>query len=121
MQKTTFILLLFLGFFLMSGNSYACEKHVKMNHHKTETTSSASRKSCCKEKSGDKKGCEGSCGHSSCKCSSACNSFSAATVSYLFSESNVVDYSFTSLVKTGHTTPSISDGFSSLWLIPKIG
>ena len=93
----------------MSGNSYACEKHAKMNHQKTETTSDSSKKSCCKEKSGDKKG------------TSACSSFSSATVSYLFSEMNVVDYSFTSLVKTNHNTPSIADGFSSIWLIPKIG
>ena len=121
MQKTTFILFLFLGFFLMSGNTYACAKHAKMDDHKTETTSATSKKSCCSEKSGNKKGCEGNCGHSSCKCTSVCSSFSSATVSYLFSEMNVVDYSFTSLVKMNHTTPSISDGFSSIWLIPKIG
>lgn len=106
---------------MISGNSYACEKHAKMNHQKTETTSDSSKKSCCSEKSGDKKGCEGNCGHSGCTCTSACSSFSSATVYYLFSEMNVVDYSFTSLVKTNHNTPSIADGFSSIWLIPKIG
>ena len=105
----------------MSGNSYACAKHDKMNHQKTVTTSATAKKSCCSEKSGDKKGCEGTCGHSTCKCTSACSSFSSATVSYLCSEMNSIDYAFTSMVKTNHNTPSISDGFSSLWLIPKIG
>lgn len=121
MHKSTFILYLLLGFFMMSVNSYACEKHAKMNQPKTESTSSASKKGCCSEKSGDKKACDGKCGHSGCTCTSGCSSFSSTKVSYLFTPFSAVDFSFHTLVKTNHNTPSLSDGFSSIWLIPKIG
>ena len=121
MHKSTFILYLLLGFFMMSVNSYACEKHAKMNQPKTESTSSASKKGCCSEKSGDKKACDGKCGHSGCTCASGCSSFSSTKVSYLFIPFNLIDFSFHTLVKTNHNTPSLSDGFSSIWLIPKIG
>lgn len=121
MHKSTFILFLFLGFFMTSVNSYACAKHAKMNHPKTEATSSTSTKGCCSEKSGSKKSCNGKCGHSGCKCASGCSSFFSTKVSYFFIPLCSVDFSFTSLVKTNHNTPSLSDGFSSIWLIPKIG
>lgn len=111
-----------LGFLLMPSISFACGsgKHSckkEMSNAKTE------KKSCCEndnKSDNDHKGCEDNCGHSKCGCSSTCPSASVNFISEInFKVNNPNDYSINK-VNFSYATPSISDGFYSIWLIPKI-
>ena len=76
MKKYHFILLVFLGMFLMPSNAMACGKGSDKSSCKKEISSTKSeKKSCCdsdNSKEKDHKGCKGNCGHSKCGCSSTC-------------------------------------------------
>lgn len=83
-----------------------------MNDTKTKSTK---KKSC--KKDVDNGDCEGNCGNSKCGCASF------RTISSISFFIQSVDYSnFLSSIKVNfyYPTPSLSDGYSSLWLIPKI-
>ena len=102
----------------------ACGGSSKEKSCKKEISSTKKeQKSCCdsdNSKEKDHKGCKGICGHSKCGCSSTCPTSSVSFMSEI--EFQSLNYSVYLIEKTqfSYTSPSISDGFYSIWLIPKI-
>ena len=117
MKKSYIIIILFLGIFFIPNNSFACGSD-KQSCEKELYTTKTKEKSCC-DNNNDDKGCNGSCGHSKCGCPST--TISSSTSIILSYKSNSI-FNFTSLnkVKFFYKTPSVLEGHSSIWLIPKI-
>lgn len=121
MKKFYFLAFLFLGIFLMPNNSFACESKSKMDHSTSEMTSTKSEKDCC-----DAIGHNGKkhhCCHNKCK-DSKCICAPFSNVFLIFNETalQVRNYDFyNENQKFNHPETSISSGFSSLYLKPKIG
>ncbi|WP_309609154.1 hypothetical protein [Flavobacterium sp.] len=109
-----------LGFLLISNVGYACAMKVeKANCHK-ENSSKTEKKDCCNTKQSNKKhkGCSGKCGHSNCTTSVPIFSFIQNNdVKFI---SNIFDFSI-ERQKFYYNQTRTSNGFFSLWLIPKIG
>ena len=124
MKKHHFILVVILGLFLMPSSAIACGKGSEKSCCKKEISSTKKeKKSCCDNddsKDKDHKGCGGNCGHSKCGCSSTCPSSSVSFLSEINFKVTMFSYSSIGKVKFLYATPSISDGFYSIWLIPKI-
>ena len=124
MKKIHFILLVLLGLFLMPSIAIACGNGSKKSCCKKEISSiNKEKKSCCgSDRSKEKAhtGCEGKCGHSECGCSSTCPTSLISFLSENNLKSNIFSYSSIEKVKFVYATPSISAGFYSIWLIPKI-
>ena len=124
MKKYHIILIVLLGMFIMPSTAIACGKSNSKNSCKKEISSTKSeKKSCCgndNSKEKDHKGCKGNCGHSKCGCSSTCPTSSVSFVSEISFKNYKYSYSSIEKTKFSYTTPSISDGFYSIWLIPKI-
>jgi len=124
MKKYHIILVVLLGMLLTPNNAIACGKGSEKSSCKKEMSShKAEKKSCCGDensKNKGNKGCDGNCGHSKCGCSSTCPSSSVSFISEIDSKNNMFSYSSIEKVKFPYSTPSISDGFYSIWLIPKI-
>ena len=93
--------------FLMPSTAMACGNSNSKHSCEKEVSSKKTEKKCyCSNDSSESKdenGCKGDCGHANCGCSMTCPSSSIEKV------------------KFSYTAPSISDGFHSIWLIPKIG
>lgn len=117
---STYFILFTLSLFLLPNAVFACGTKSEKKCCAKEMTSKTAPKKCCKDKSSNKehKSCEGKCGHSTCTSTSVIsivaiyndiqfntNSFDFSTEKQLFYDSKTF----------------ISAGFSSLWLIPKIG
>lgn len=124
MKKYHIILFLLLGLFLVPGSVMACDMdNSKSICEKEITTSNTYKKCCCgndNSNESENKGCEGNCMDSKCGCTSSCTSVSLsflADSNFTFQE---VYFSIFKKVSFSYTTPSISDGFHSIWLIPKI-
>lgn len=109
----------------MSNSGYACGKSSqKMSCEKKtaskEETSDSCQKDCC-EKSHDSKkdphGCSGKCDHSSCTTTGL--SFSLIAVNEFEFDNNLFNFSPEESISF-YKTASISDGFTSIWLPPKI-
>ncbi|GIZ10354.1 hypothetical protein FUMI01_30780 [Flavobacterium sp. UMI-01] len=86
------------------------------------TSKSDSKKSCCGTKSCSKnekqKSCDGKCGHSICSTSSVSLSFLLNTAF----ETTINSFNFSSEKQKFYTSVSLtSDGYTDIWLIPKIG
>lgn len=109
----------------MSGTSYACGKSSeKMACEKkagsSDNSSESCQKDCCKKEGAsknDEHGCNRKCDHSGC--TTAGLQFSWMTTNEFEFQSNLFNFSLEK------TTPyykniSISDGFTSIWLPPKI-
>ncbi|PBJ13728.1 hypothetical protein [Flavobacterium sp. ACN6] len=110
------MLLLTLSFFL-SPSSYACN-----NGHKTEITSkekNSCSKKCCENKHSkkEKHNCNGKCSHSGCNTSTFqsiilnSNNFDLENDVFNFSLKSTFSY---------YPEVTISSGFTSIWLKPKI-
>lgn len=123
MRKYHIILFLLLGFFLTPGSVMACDmENSKSTCEKKNTTNNTDKECCCgnDNSENESKGCEGNCMDSKCGCASSCVSVSLsflADSNFTFQE---VFFSTFKKVSFSYTTPSISDGFYSIWLIPKI-
>lgn len=127
MSKKVHILFLFfaLGFFLTSFAGHACEKSSEKTSsekkiNSTKADSDSCEKDCCKKDSSSKKdqhGCKGKCDHSGCTPSGLHFSliseyeFNFNTNSFNFPLEKPISY---------YTETSLSDGFTSIWLPPKI-
>jgi len=114
-----FTLLLTLGFLLISKNSFACGMKSAKSCCTTETSSKKEMKDRCKKKQDNEKSkpCGGKCGHSNCTTSAPSFSF------ILNNEVNFISYTYvfsTEKQKFYHNETNTSNGFFSLWLIPKI-
>lgn len=122
MNKIYIIVFVLLGFFLMSGATYACGSGSGNHSCKMEMSSKTKMKDCCSKKSNSKeskdKGCSGKCGQSMCSVSSV-NIGITSSIQY---EILNTAFSFSEKKQNfSHTISFPSDGYVSLWLIPKIG
>jgi hypothetical protein len=127
MNKKCLIALVLFGFLLVSDQAWACGKKEPTKSCCSNNAAVEKNDSCC-EASSDKtcctsdteKGCDGTCNHAGCNCAATC---SVTPVSLVFYTG--YDYTLTNFptFKKGHflyQIPSLSDGFTSIWLIPKI-
>lgn len=122
MNKIYIILIVLLGFFLMPSATYACGSSSGNHSCKMEMSSKTKMKDCCSKKSKSKeskdKGCSGKCGQSMCSVSPV-NIGIATAIQYEIL--NAV-FSFSEKKQNfSHSVSFPSDGYASLWLIPKIG
>ena len=120
-QLHILIIILTLGFFLSPTLSYACGTKTEKSCCKKETTSKTEKKDCCKGKHSkdEDKSCGGKCVHSNCKSSTSIN-FSLISFYEIEFKNNSFDFS-AEKSKFYHSKTFISSGFTSIWLIPKIG
>jgi hypothetical protein len=116
MKKSYIIIILFLGIFFIPNNTFACGSE-KQSCEKELSTTKTKEKSCC-DNNNDDKGCNGSCGHSNCTTVSSVG-FSLFIYNEIEFTNNNFDFS-TSKSKFYHSENLLSDGFPSIWLIPKI-
>ena len=125
MKKYRIILIVLLSIFFMPNTVVACgSSNSNLTCKKEVSSTNTKKKSCCSNddsKSKDGKGCNGDCGHSKCDCSSTCPSSSISFLPEIIFKINFHSYFSVEKVNFLYTTPSISDGFHSIWLIPKIG
>lgn len=125
MKKYHFILILLLGFLLMPSDVMACGKSSENHSCKNDITSSKSAKmSCCGTDASpekDKKDCQGNCDHSDCGCASTCSISPINFGLEVIFQNSTISYTLIEKVKFPYSSPSILDGFHSIWLIPKIG
>lgn len=116
MNKFHILVLVILGLFLMPTTTFACGMHSEKKSCNKETTE---QMDCCKNDNHSKnKGCNGKCGHSNCV-TTATTHFSV-----VFSEVKFQINNFDLSEKEQNyfnSEANISSGFTSLWLIPKIG
>jgi hypothetical protein len=105
----------------MPSNSFACENNSAKHSSSKETSSKMEKDDCCKNDSHSKtknhEGCGGKCNHSRCGCASSCNS--SVSMNELNFNRNIFNFSSEKEKFYDYET-SISSGFNSLWLIPKI-
>lgn len=125
MRRYHFIFLVLLGIFLMPNDAIACGSGSEKHSCKKEASSNKTeKKSCCSKddnsKSNDDKGCGGKCGHSECGCSSTCPTTPVNLFTDITFQNSTFNFSSIEKVKFSYSSPSISDGFYSIWLIPKI-
>lgn len=108
----------------MPDSAIACGKGSEKNCCKNEISSTEpEKKICCNSdnsKAKNHEGCKGNCDQSGCGCSSTCPPHSVSFLSEINFKNNMFSYSSIEKVKFLYATPSISDGFHSIWLIPKI-
>lgn len=109
----------------MSNSGYACgnasektscEKKAISN----KETAGSCEKDCCKKNGDSKKdqhGCNGKCDHSGCTTSSL--AFILIASNEFEFDTNLFNFS-TEKTALDHKTASLSDGFTSIWLPPKI-
>ena len=122
MKKIHIVLIVLLGIFLMPTATFACGNHSEKNSCSKEMSSKTGMKDCCSSdshsKSKNHNGCNGKCGHAMCSVSS----FNIGVVSSITSEvqDNVFNFS-TKKQKYYQSASFTSAGYSSIWLIPKIG
>ncbi|MBF4491549.1 hypothetical protein DMB65_10055 [Flavobacterium cheongpyeongense] len=122
MKNFHIIFILLLGFYLMPSHVFACGNKSEKHSSKTEMSSKTEKKDCCESSSESKNkrhnSCGGKCKHSKCICAASCSGFSAFfAVSLKFNR-----YVFSNEKQKFYSSETfISSGFSSLWLIPKIG
>lgn len=115
-----YTLIITLGFLLISNGNFACGMKSGRSCCKTETSAKKEIKECCKKKQDNEKSkpCGGKCGHSNCTTSGP--SFSFILNNEVKFISNTFDFS-TEKQEFYHSQTNTSNGFFTLWLIPKIG
>ncbi len=123
MKNNFHILLLIItfGFFLLPSLASACEMKAGKSCCSKEMSSSNEKMDCCKKANHSKgkqdEGCGGKSKHSSCSCSI----FHINVILPLENEAKVLCFIFLDKKdKFIENETSISCGFSSIWLIPKI-
>lgn len=119
MKNHLIVLFLTFGFLFISNTSFACEMKSEKACCKKESSSKKYNKDCCNKQSKEKqKSCGGKCGHSNCTITSP--NFSSILNNEVKFTINNFTFS-TEKQKFYHTATTTSNGFFSIWLIPKIG
>lgn len=134
MNKKIYILLIAFGFFLIPNAIFACNssaqietsKKVISSHHELEDNCEHSHAekvnhNCCDKKSSKESNnnqCNGKCGHSSCTVSMVNFALISNNINEIAIDNN---FSFSNKVNFSYLKTNLTDGFYSLWLIPKIG
>ncbi|MEZ7497491.1 hypothetical protein QO200_01905 [Flavobacterium sp. Arc3] len=121
MKKIHFILIVLIGALLMPSATFACGNNSEKSCTK-QMTAKTGMKDCCgkgsSSKSKDNHGCTGKCGNALCSASSI--NLVIVTATPLENQDNVFNFA----TKKQKFYPSVSftsEGYSSIWLIPKIG
>ena len=112
------IIILTIGFFLSPTLNYACGTKTEKSCCKKEISSKTEKKECCKNHSKDKENsCGGKCGHSNCTNSTV--NFSIVEFNdFKFNNNN---FDFSSIKQNFYySKTNIANGFTSVWLPPKI-
>jgi hypothetical protein len=122
MKKIHILLIVLLGVFLMPTSAFACGDHSNKKSCTKEMSSKAGMKDCCGKDSNSKSkkhdGCNGKCGHAMCSVSSV----SIGIVSSFSTEIHENVFNFSTKKRKFYQSVSFtSAGYSSIWLIPKIG
>ncbi|MFV8360989.1 hypothetical protein [Flavobacterium sp. LS1P3] len=122
MKKFHILLIVVVGLLLMPAVTFACENNSSKHSSSKETSSKIDKDDCCKDNSHSKtkndKGCGGKCSHSKCGCASSCKT--SVSINELNFNKNIFNF-FSEKQNFYNYETSISSGFNSLWLIPKIG
>lgn len=101
-------------------SGYGCESETNKSCCKKQKTEKAEKKYCCnKHSEGKDNSCEGKCGHSNCTSSASVN-FSIISSYEINLKNNTYDF-WEEKSKFYHLKTSLSSGFYSIWLTPKIG
>lgn len=107
----------------MPSQAMACGNHSGVASCGMEMTSKTSKKDCCSKSSHSKskkeKGCTGKCGQGLCNGNSSINT--AVNTNDIFEIQQAVFNFNTAKQIIDHSISSLSDGYVSIWLIPKIG
>ena len=126
MSKKFYILVFILtGLFLIPVSTYACGKSSEKSSCEKkiaykEKDKGSCEKDCCKkgdESKKDEKGCNGKCDHSNCTTSAL--HYSLITANEFEFNNNLFNFSLENPVPY-YKNINISDGFTSIWLRPKI-
>ncbi len=108
----------------MPNNAIACSVKSSKKCCGTEVSfSKTEKKECCctdKSNSEENKGCNGNCDNSLCGCASTCTTSTVSFLSEINFETRVFNFPAVEKVNFPNAQSSISDGFYSIWLIPKI-
>lgn len=125
MRKIYITLLIILGFLFKPDAVLACGSEKQNQCCKKEiTTFAKEKKSCCCKNSNDsskeEKGCKGENGDSKCGCSSTSQIFSIYFLPEIKWMDVTANFNTIRKVAFSHISPSLSEGFYSIWLIPKI-
>ncbi|MFV7236571.1 MULTISPECIES: hypothetical protein [Flavobacterium] len=122
MNKFHVLVIVIFGFLLMPSSAFACGNNSEKHSCKKEVSSKSDKDDCCKDDSHSKnknhEGCGGKCNHSKCACASSSNT--SISISEWNINNNIFNFSSEKQKFYNYET-SISSGFNSLWLIPKIG
>ena len=109
----------------MPSISMACENHIKEKEGiEISHTTVEPRKSCCSSGQGsekDDKSCSSNCEHSCCPCATTSSSSAFNLISDAIYSSNNSTYFLYEKSQFTYISGMISEGFLSIWLIPKIG
>lgn len=111
-----------VGFFLMPTLSVACEMKSNKSCCNKEMSSKDSKKDCCKKNKDSKNtnhdgSCDGKCGHTNCITSTVHFNFAFFDIKFKNNNFELAENEQNFI----HSDAIVSSGFSSLWLIPKIG
>jgi hypothetical protein len=124
MSKKSFIIVfVVLGFIMMPSTVFACgNNYSKKTSCTKEVSSKPKEKDCCdshnNKNSKQHSGCSGKCGHSNCNIPLV----QVAIFTPITAKINTMAFFF--YIEKGNFNvleTTISSGFQSLWLIPKIG
>ena len=122
MKRIYLLVFVIFGFLLVPTGTFACGNHSGKNSCSNKSSANTETMDCCKKDSHSKtknhEGCGGKCKNSKCGCVSSCNS-STVAVSELNTNGNLFNFG-SEKIKFYNYETSISSGFNSLWLIPKI-
>lgn len=122
MKRNHLLLIVLLGIFLMPISTFACGDHSEKKSCSKEMSSKTGMKDCCTKdshsKSKNHNGCNGKCGHAMCSVPSL--NIGVVSSIPLEIDENVFNFS-TKKQKFYQSVSFTSAGYSSLWLIPKIG
>jgi len=118
-------LLLTIGFFLIPTSGFACGNNSGNTLHKKEIHSDKKEKDCCakeccrktKDSKKEKHDCGGKCNHTNCTTSSL--QFSIPVSNAFDFQNDIFNFSIEK-PNSYYNEANISDGFTSIWLPPKI-
>jgi hypothetical protein len=122
MNKFFTLLIVLFGFLLMPNAAFACDNNSTKHSSKKEISTKMCDDDCCKKDSHSKgknnNCCGGKCNHSKCVCASSSSNTSISITEWNI-ETNRFNFS-SEKQRFYNFETSISSGFYSLWLIPKI-
>jgi len=122
MKNFHIILIVLIGLFMMPISAIACGNHSVKNSCSKEISLKTEKKDCCSNSSHSKRdnqnGCNGKCGHASCSGLTVSTGITSFVQFEIYD--NVFNFS-TEKQKFYQSVTFTSAGYSSIWLIPKIG